>query len=136
MNALLKVATGVILPVTLLVACATSPRTFYTFNEIVVVNLSRELLRDVTIRDVINDRRFGCGNIAPRGICANEFAPRPYRQNPIRISWTFGDYLRQSEDFVVEVPAGADPERPLRGVLEVSPRGAIRAYFEPGKPVY
>ena len=115
-------------------ACATSSQPKYFFDELVVVNNSREIIRDVTIRDVANDRVFTCGNVAPLGICSNSFGRRPYQQNPIRIEWSFGGEALQTQDFVVPVPPYFYPSLALRGVLEISPQGAVRAYFDQDTP--
>lgn len=118
----------------LLTACAVTVGPSHTINEIVVVNNTRGLVRDVSIRDTELDRVFSCGNIAPSGICSNRFARRPYRQNPIRIEWTVGDATRRSGEFVLEVPATLYQGLPLRGVLEISPPGQITVYFEQDTP--
>ena len=115
-------------------ACATARQPAYQLNEIAVLNLSRSLVQDVTIRVVSGERSFSCGNIAPRGVCSNRFAAREYQRNPIQIAWVFGNSANQTREFVLEVPPGLDPAMPLRGVLEITPQGAVRAYLEQGRP--
>ncbi len=51
-------------------------------------------------------------------------------KSPITIAWEFGSIARQTDEFVLEVPAIFDTELSLRGVLEITPRGSISAYFE------
>ncbi|MCP4982814.1 MAG: hypothetical protein GY935_20240 [Gammaproteobacteria bacterium] len=114
----------------LLSACATVYEPQYYYNEILIINRSRELIQDVKISVSETGRGFSCGNIAPRGICSNKIPRRPYMKNPIRIAWVFGNTARQTNEFVLEVPATMDIALPLRGVLEISPRGSISAYFE------
>ena len=99
-----------------------------------MVNNSREIIRDVTIRDVANDRVFSCGNVAPLGICSNRFPKRPYAQNPIQIEWSFGGAALKTEEFVVPVPPYFYSGISLRGVLEISPEGAVSAYFDQETP--
>ncbi len=118
----------------LLSACATVNAPQYFYNEILIINKSRELIQDVKISVSNTGRGFSCGNIAPRGICSNRIPGRPYMKNPIRIAWVFGNTARQTSEFVLEVPATMDPEVPLRGVLEISSRGLLSAYFEQGPP--
>ncbi len=118
----------------LLSACATAYQPQYYFNEILIINKSRELIQDVKISVSETGRGFSCGNIAPRGICANKIPSRPYMNNPIRIAWMFGDTAHQTNEFVLEVPATMDIALPLRGVLEISSRGSLSAYFEQGSP--
>ena len=48
----------------------------------------------------------------------------------ITIAWVFGSIARQTDEFVLEVPATFDSKLSLRGVLEITPEGTISAYFE------
>lgn len=50
----------------LLSSCATSYESLYSYNEILIINGSRELIQDVTISAGATNRAFSCGNIAPR----------------------------------------------------------------------
>ena len=119
----------------LLSACATFNEPQYFYNEILIVNKSREMIQDVTISVSKTGSGFSCGNIAPRGICSNKIPQRRYMKNPIRIAWVFGNTARQTNEFVLEVPATMDTTLPLRGVLAISPQGAISAYFEQDNPI-
>lgn len=114
----------------LLSACATSYESPYFYNEILIINNSRELIQDVSIRAGESGRMFSCGNIAPRGICSDKFPRRRYMKSSIKIAWVFGSIARQTDEFILEVPATFDTELNLRGVLEITPRGSILAYFE------
>ena len=113
-------------------ACATLNEPQYFYNEILIINKSRELIQDVKISVSETGRGFSCGNIAPRGICSNKIPRRQYMKNPIRIDWVFGSTARQTNEFVLEVPATMDTAVPLRGVLEISPQGSLSAWFEQG----
>jgi hypothetical protein len=116
----------------LLSSCATSYESPYSYNEILIINRSRQLIQDVTISAVGTNRTFSCGNIAPLGICSDKFPERRYLKNPIRIGWVFGNTSGQTDEFILEVPATFSTALPLRGVLEISPRGSISAYFQQG----
>ncbi len=116
----------------LLAGCAGPSEPPYVFNEILVRNQTGLVLQQVRIRDIERNRVFECDNVAPRGICANRFRPRPYRANPIEISWKSGGKTRRSEAFVAEVPEFLDPAQPLRGVLVIDRGGAAQAFFEQG----
>ena len=121
----------IFLLVSLLAAsCATVSEPVYFYNEVLIINKSKTLIQDVSISDSATGRQFSCGNIAPHGICSNRIVKRRYEKNPIRIAWVFGDTARQTSDFVLEVPEQFDPGRLLRGVLEISPGGRIKAYFQ------
>jgi len=123
------------LSVLLTASCATGYQPRYNYNEILIVNNSRQLVQNVTITVAETGRVFSCGNVAPLGICANKFARRPYQKNPLRIAWEFGNSVQQSSEFVLEVPATLNTAFPLRGVLAISPQGEIEAYFEQDSPV-
>ena len=114
----------------LLSSCATSYESPYSYNEILIINRSRQLIQDVTISAAGTNRTFSCGNIAPLGICSDKFPERRYLKNPIRIGWVFGNTSGQTDEFVLEVPTTFSAEIPLRGVLEISPQGSISAYFQ------
>ena len=118
----------------LLSGCATLPEPAWHYNEIVVVNQTRSLVRDVEIAATESGRVFGCGNIAPRGICSNQFRPQPYRGSPVRVAWAVGDGRRRSETVTLELPPSFVPEIPLRGVLVIGPRGDISAHLQQDGP--
>ena len=118
----------------LITSCATFSEPVYFYNEIVIMNKSREVIQDVTISAGETGRRFSCGNIAPLGICSNKTPPRQYMKNPITLAWVFGSTARQIDDFILEVPISMTTEFPLRGVLEISPRGSVSAYFQQDIP--
>ena len=119
----------------LLSSCATGYEPQYFYNEILVINNSRELIQDVRISAEATGRSFSCGNIAPLGICSNKIPRRQYMKSPITLAWVFDNTTRKTEEFVLEVPATMSTEYPLRGVLEISPQGSISAYFQQDTPV-
>jgi hypothetical protein len=118
----------------LLAGCASKQGPAYTYNEVVIVNKSRMPLSDVTISAAESGRVFSCGNIAPRGICANKFRPRLYRGEPIQIALMTGDGRRRSETVELTLPARFVPQLPLRGVLVIGSRGEISAYLQQDVP--
>ena len=120
----------------LLSSCAISYESQYFYNEILVINKSRKVIQDVSVSAEATGRSFSCGNIAPLGICSNKIPRRRYMKSPITIAWVLDNTVRQTNEFVLEVPAAMSTEYPLRGVLEISPQGAtIAAYFEQDTPV-
>lgn len=118
----------------LLAACVTSFEAQYFYNEILIINKSRELIQDVSISANETGRTFSCGNIAPFGICSNKIPQRKYEKNPITLAWVFGNTARKIDEFILEVPASMSTEYPLRGVLEISPQGSVFAYFQQDVP--
>jgi hypothetical protein len=121
----------------LLSACAAGSNyaPVYTYNEILIINNSRELIQDVTISSAATGRSFGCANIAPLGICSNRMASRRYKESPLQIDWVFGNNVRQTDELTLTVPAFYQPGLPLRAVFEISPQGEISAYFEQKSPM-
>jgi hypothetical protein len=116
-------------------ACATSYNPSYSYNEVLIVNNSKELIQNVTISSSETGRSFSCGSIAPLGICSDKFPRRRYEQTPIQISWVFGGEARQTKQFVIEVSATMSIGLPLRGVLEISPEGELSAHFDQQSPL-
>jgi hypothetical protein len=102
----------------------------YTYNEVLIINNSQELIRNVTIRSGGTGSVFSCDNIAALGVCSNRFGRRPYTSAPFSVEWVFGDSTRKTHEVGIKVPAYNSPSVPLRAVLEVSPQGEISAYFE------
>ena len=78
--------TCVLVLVWLLAGCAGLQGPTYTYNEVVIINQSRVPVREVIIAATESGKLFSCGNIAPRGICSNEFQPQTYRGDPIQVS--------------------------------------------------
>ena len=127
-SVLMKILSLALLPV-FLIACATAEKPRYQYNEIRVENNSRQVLRDFRIIVPTTGAEFGCGNIAPLGLCSNRFGSRPYQQNPIVIEWSYGERKRQTNEFVVPVPANYTLGIPIQGVVEVNQGGELQVYF-------
>ena len=119
----------------LLSACASMQPTGYSYNEVVIINKTRAQVHDVSIAATESGRVFSCGNIAPRGICSNQFPPQPYRASPIRISWMIGSGTRHSKIIELGVPESFEPGIQMRGVLLIDARGQIDAYLQQPTPV-
>ena len=113
----------------LLASCATSYKPQYHINEILVVNNSREIVQDVSIRSTATGRVFACGNVAPLGICSDRFPKRRLDEGPIVVEWTLGGE-RGSATLPVDVPAYFVTGRLLRGVLDIGADGSVAGRFE------
>ena len=107
----------------LLAACASSEKPSYMYNEISVINNSKQILRDFSIKVPATGAEFSCGNVAPLGLCSNRFGLRKYRYNPIQIGWSFGDRGLQTDEFVVPVPVSYATGVAIQGVVEISADG-------------
>ena len=118
----------------LISACATSYEPTYLYDGIHVVNNSAEVLGNVTIDDLEYGRTFKCGDIAPGGFCSFRFSQRRYRQNPIRVGWTFADTARQSEEVRFRIPITFVRGISIRGIVEFAPDGEISTFAEQNTP--
>ena len=120
--------------VLLLSACASTGEPAFYYDEVVVVNKTLDVVSDVVIAATDSGRVFSCGNIAPRGICSNRFAPRASRGNPIRIEWVVGNGKRNQTLVEPVLPESSSAERPLRGVLVIESGGRVTAFLQAQAP--
>ena len=126
----------------LLSACATGSNLgpTYTYEEIEVVNNSKEPIRNLTIRvtdsaDVsASGEVFSCENIIALGVCSQRFTLRRYKEGAFSVDWVSGDSDRQTAEIAARVPAYSAPGIPLRAVFSISPEGVMTAYFEQNTP--
>lgn len=118
--------------VLLLSACATGSGGGppYTYNQILIVNNSKELIQEVTISSAVNGRSFSCGNIAPLGICSNRTGKRHFKEGPIQIDWVFGNNALRTDQFTLTVPPYYSLGLALQVVIEISPQGEISAQLK------
>lgn len=91
-------------------------------------------MREVTVIVPATRRSFGCGSVAPLGVCGSKIPSRRYEANPIRVEWTFGNRTRSTGQFIIPVPVAFRTGLPLRAVLAVNSDGDIEAYFEQDTP--
>jgi hypothetical protein len=117
----------------LLASCASGYKPQYHINEIVVVNNSREVVRDVSIRSSASGRMFACGNIAPLGICSDRFPRRNLAEGPVLVEWSLGG-VRGNATLPAEVPASFATGLVVRGVLEINADGSVAGRFEQESP--
>ena len=102
----------------------------YTYNELLIVNNSEDLIRSVTVRAADTDRVTSCYNVPALGVCAKRFGRRRYTQAPFSVDWILGNNPRETSEFVIEVPAYNSPGVSLRVVFEFSSKGAISAHVD------
>jgi len=110
-------------------SCASISKPFY-YNEIVVHNNTRDLIRDVEIRAEVSNRMFSCGNIASNARCSNKFPQREYQNNLLSVIWVHNNIKRTKNNIKLEVPAQMDKSIPLRGVLALQEDGSIKVWLE------
>lgn len=111
----------------------------YTFEEIEVVNNSKQPIRNLTIRVAGSgdgsDRVFSCENIIALGICQQRFSRLRYKEGGFIVDWVPGDSDRQTAEIGVKVPAYSSPGIPLSVVFSISPEGAMTAKFKQNTPL-
>ena len=128
----MKKETIIVTVVLLLSACATGTNhaPTYTYNEIMVINNSKESIRSLTVTTAESGGIFSCENIAALGVCSDRFTRRRYKEGAFSVDWVFGDSVRQTNEVGIKVPAYNSPGVPLIFVLEISPEGVMSAYFK------
>jgi hypothetical protein len=114
--------------------CSSLQSTGFTYNEIVIVNQTGSAVRDVVVSSTESGRSFSCGNIAPRGICSDQFPPQPYHASPVQIDWMMSNGTRQSQTIELTLPPGFVVELPLRGVLVIDAQGQVSTYLQQQAP--
>jgi len=116
----------------LLSACATGSNhaPTYVYNEIQVINNSKEPIQKLALRTADSGDIFSCENIAALGVCSDRFARRQYKEGVFSVDWVFGGSDRQTNEVGIEVPAYNSPGIPLIVVLEISEQGVLSAYFK------
>lgn len=72
---------------------------------------------DVLIEVPATGAFAGCGNLLPRTACSNAFEGVDYRSNAVVIHWRERGQDYSTGEFVIEIPADMQPDRPA--VVEV-----------------
>lgn len=110
----------------------------YTFEEIQVLNNSKQPIRNLTIRVAGSsdgaDRVFSCESIIALGLCQQRFSRVRYKEGGFVVDWTFGDSEPQTTEMEVKVPASGSPGIPLIAMFSISPEGEMSAYFKQYTP--
>jgi hypothetical protein len=102
----------------------------YIYNQILIVNNSKELIQEVTVSSAVNGRSLSCGNIAPLGICSNKTGKRHFKEGQFQIDWVFGNNAPRTVQLTLTVPAYYTTGLALQVVFEISPQGEISTHFE------
>lgn len=136
----MKKETLIVVTALLLSACATGSNLgpTYTYEEIEVVNNSKQPISNLTIRVAGSgdgsDRVFSCESIIALGICQQRFSRLRYKEGGFVADWVAGDSGRQTAEIGVEVPAYSSPGVPLSVEFSISPEGVMTAEFKQKTP--
>ena len=68
-----------------------------------------------------------CSTINPQSKCSTTFPETAYTGNPVVITWRQGGGDHSSGEFVIQLPAGLDYERPARVIVVITGPGAAGA---------
>ena len=110
-------------------ACAGEYNPSYQINQIVILNNSRETVRDVSIELLAGNHKFGCDEIAPLEMCDLRFTRRHVSDQPVLVEWTLGEE-RNVETVPAHVSINYVTGLVLTGVLEINPDDTIVVRFE------
>ena len=116
----------------LLTSCALVSEPYY-YNELVVINHTGDLIRNVAVKADKSNRIFKCSNIAPRAKCSVKFPNRKYLNNPLSITWIFNNIEKTKGNFKLNVPQHLQKSIPIRGILSIQLDGTVKIWFEQSK---
>ena len=117
----------------LLSSCASISEPYY-YNEIVVLNNTRQLIPHVVIRAEKTNRMFGCRNIAPAAKCSNKTTKKEIKNSKLKITWTYNGVERTTGNFKIKIPQHIHKSIPMRGVLALQSDGTVKFWLEQDKP--
>ena len=87
---------------------------------------------DVMIEVPATGAFAGCGTVLPRTECSNRFEQLDYQAHAVRIRWREHGREQSTSEFVIDVPAGLEPQRPARvEVILFSPGQAGARLVQP-----
>lgn len=112
------------------VACATSHKPTYFYNEIQVVNLTGGTITDVNLRIGGSERTLNCDQVLKNTLCNDRFGKRRYPQQGLEMSWVHGEGKQYSQQLDSAISAYFVTAHPLRIMLEVLEDGTIKAYYD------
>ncbi len=115
-------------------ACTIGYNPAYYFNEVQVVNLSEDEIRDVDLRVFDSSKVLNCEQVAKFAMCHDRFGRKPYPQQGIELSWTHADGSRKSDAPNPLVPAYFSPALALRIVMEIAQDGSVKSFYEQDEP--
>ncbi|MDJ0779959.1 MAG: hypothetical protein QNJ85_18975 [Gammaproteobacteria bacterium] len=102
----------------------------YSFNRVMVVNNSDQLLRDVSVRDVRTGRVIDCDDVGPLRVCRQNLGSRRLGDGNFEITLAQGDAAPRTESFTPSVPAYYSTGRALQMIFDISEKGELSFYFK------
>lgn len=102
----------------------------YSFNRVMVINNSDQMLRDVSVRDVRTGRVHECGDVGPLRVCTKNPGSRRLGDGDFEITLTQGDAAPRTESFSPSVPAYYSSGRALQMIFDISENGELSFYFK------
>ena len=124
----------ILLAAVLTAACATGYNPSYRYNEVQIVNLSGDTIRDVSVQVIDTPKALSCEEVLKFAMCHDRFPHRYYPQQGLQLSWTHPDGSRKSEQVNPNVPVTFPSAFAIRFVVEVREDGSLNPFFEQDEP--
>lgn len=125
-----KAVLAVFLLLTTVVGCSTlRVEPSLKFNALVIQNNSDMVLEDVRIKVEKTGALASCSVILPGSSCSTSFSDKPYRNNPVYISWSHNGQSRVVGPVMVEPPKEIHRELSASALLEFGSHEQVSARF-------
>ena len=114
----------------LLLACASKPVEVSPQIQIegmLIENQTQAWVSAVRLLVPITGNFVSCGNIAPQSMCSTTFPEVRYTGNPIEITWSQNGQIYSTGQFVLQLPADLDEDRPVGVLVVISGPGSAGA---------
>ena len=114
----------------LLSACATpssEPAPSLQIDGLLIENASEMWVSSARILVPATGRFVSCTAITPKTRCSTTFPETAYTGNPVEITWSQGGQEHTTGEFVIQLPAGLDYERPARVLVVITGAGMAGA---------
>ena len=99
----------------MVVACATHPADNSSplqINGMLIENQTQAWVSAVRLIVPLTGSFVSCGNVPPGSMCSTTFPEANYTGNPVEITWSQAGQIHSTGQFVVEIPASVDEDRP------------------------
>jgi len=94
---------------------------------VVIENQTQTWVSAARLLVPITGNFVSCGNISPGSMCSTTFPESGYKGNPIEITWSQGGQIHSTGQFVMDLPAEVDKERPAMVRIVIAGPGSAGA---------
>ncbi len=106
----------------------------YLYNKVSVDNASSRAITDVTVRIGDSGRLVRCDRISANEECFRRFGKMRFPHQPIVMSWSTADGVREIRELEPAIPAYFLTPFPLRILLELDRDGELSVRFWQDEP--